>query len=110
MDTISHYRQLVRHQLEEYAAYSAGSPIRDEVIFDSDRDRYMLVSMGWEGLKHIVQPIIRIDIINNKVWVQEDSTDRSVTDALVAAGIPKQDIVLGFHPKHLRQHTGYAVS
>ncbi|QJD77175.1 XisI protein [Spirosoma rhododendri] len=110
MDTVSHYRQLIRHQLTEYASYSVGQPVRDDVVFDSDRDRYMLVSMGWDGLKHIVQPIIRIDIIDEKVWVQEDNTDRSVTDALVAAGIPKQAIVLGFHPEHLRQHTGYAVS
>ncbi|GAB3571916.1 hypothetical protein GCM10027578_31000 [Spirosoma luteolum] len=110
MDTVSHYRQLVCRQLLAYADYSKTSPVKDDVVFDTEHDRYMLVSTGWEGVKHIVQPVIRIDIIAGKIWIQEDNTDRSVTEALVAAGVSKQDIVLGFHPEHLRQYTGYAVS
>jgi hypothetical protein len=28
---------------------------------------------------------------------------------LIAAGIPQQDIVLAWHPRELRHHTGFAV-
>ena len=32
-----------------------------------------------------------------------------ITDELVAAGVPKDKIVLVFHPPEIREHTGYAV-
>lgn len=110
MDTLSRYRQLVRQELEEYAGFSENGSVKDEVVFDAERDRYLLVSIGWEGHKRILQPIIHVDIIGGKIWVQEDNTDWPITNAFVEAGVPKEDIVLGFHPEHLRQHTGFAVS
>jgi len=43
------------------------------------------------------------------VWIQYDGTDRPVADALIEAGIPQTDIVLAWHPRELRHHTGFAV-
>jgi hypothetical protein len=45
-------------------------------------------------------------VIDGKVWVQRDDTEDGVTYELVAAGIPKDKIVLGFHPANVRPHTG----
>lgn len=47
--------------------------------------------------------------IDRKIWVQRDETEYGVTKELVAAGISKDSIVLGFHPADVRPHTGYAV-
>jgi hypothetical protein len=44
------------------------------------------------------------------VWVQRDGTEYGVTNDLVEAGIPKSDIVLGFHQPDVRQYTGFAVA
>ncbi len=41
--------------------------------------------------------------------MQRDDTEDGVTYDL-EAGIPKDKIVLGFHPVNVRQHTGYAVA
>ena len=39
-----------------------------------------------------------------------DDTEEGVATDLLEAGVPKEDIVLGFrHPK-VRQHTGFAVA
>ncbi|HTU92858.1 MAG TPA: element excision factor XisI family protein, partial [Gemmataceae bacterium] len=38
-----------------------------------------------------------------------DGTNRPVADELIAAGIPQEDIVLGFHPADVRPLTGFAV-
>lgn len=46
--------------------------------------------------------------LRNKL-VQRDDTEDGVTYELVGAGIPKEKIVLGFHPQNVRQHTGYAI-
>jgi hypothetical protein len=49
-----------------------------------------------------------LDIIDGKVWIQHDGTNRPVADELLAAGIPRDDIVLGFQPPDLRKFTDFA--
>ena len=53
--------------------------------------------------------MIHVDIIGGKVWVQYDGTSRPVAEELAAAGIPREEIVLAFHPADVRRHTAYAV-
>jgi hypothetical protein len=54
--------------------------------------------------------LVHLDIIDGKIWVQRDETEDGVTHELVGAGVPKHDIVLGFHPADVRPHTGYAIA
>ncbi len=42
--------------------------------------------------------------------MQRDETEDGVTRELLEAGIPKQDIVLAFHPEDVRPYTGYAIA
>jgi hypothetical protein len=42
--------------------------------------------------------------------VQRDGTEDGVTDELVQAGIPKEEIVLDFHEPSVRPYTGFAVA
>ena len=53
--------------------------------------------------------VVHIQIIGDKVWIQCDGVEDSITQDLEAAGIPKEKIVLAFYPAHVRPHTGYAV-
>ncbi len=39
-----------------------------------------------------------------------DGIEDSITDELVAAGVPKDRILLAFHPPQVREHTGYAIA
>jgi XisI protein len=111
MDRVSRYRQIVRRVIADYASTKpAYGEIQTETVIDEERDHYEVVHVGWQGHRRVHGSVIHLDIIDGKVWVQYDGTDRPVAEELVAAGIPREDIVLGFHPAHLRQHTGYAVS
>jgi hypothetical protein len=65
--------------------------------------------VGWDGWRRVHGTVIHLDIHDGKVWIQYDGTNRPVADELIAAGIPKEDIVLAFHPADLRIHTGFAV-
>lgn len=49
-------------------------------------------------------------IKNDKIWVEEDITDLCVVDDLLSVGIPKSDIVLGFHPPAKRVLTDFAIA
>ena len=112
MDRLTRYRQIIRQVLHEYARYKpANGEIETELIMDAERDHYELLHIGWDGVQRVHGPVIHIDIIGgDKVWIQYDGTNRPVADELMAAGIPQQHIVLAWHSRELRHHTGFAVS
>jgi hypothetical protein len=37
-------------------------------------------------------------LIDNKIWIQQDETEDGIASDLLEAGVPKEDIVLGFRP------------
>lgn len=110
MDRIARYRQIVRRIVEDYGRYKPShGQIETEVIVDTVNDHYELMHVGWDGGRRVHGSVIHLDIIDGKIWVQHDGTNRPVVDELLAAGVPKEDIVLGFHPADVRPHTEFAV-
>jgi hypothetical protein len=51
-----------------------------------------------------------IRIQDGKVWIEIDGTEDGIANHLLAAGVPKEDIVLGFQPPEMRKHTEFAVA
>jgi hypothetical protein len=111
MDTLEAYRQIIQTVLTPYTKipYSYGE-LECKLVCDRQADSYLLITLGWEQAKRVHGCLVHLDIIDGKIWVQRDDTEDGVTDELVAAGIPKAHIVLGFHPPDVRQHTGYAIA
>jgi XisI protein len=89
---------------------SLGGAIRLEIVVDQQNDRYLLVEVGWQHGRRIYGILLHIDIIDQKLWIQQDGTEEGIADELVALGIPKQQIVLGFKPIDRRKVTGFAIS
>jgi hypothetical protein len=110
MDTLTNYRQIIEKILKEYAAlpYAYGE-LERELIIDKSENSYLLLTIGWENKQRVHDCLIHIDIINNLVWIQRDGTEDGITNELVNAGIPKNQIVLAFHPVNVRKHTEYAI-
>lgn len=111
MDNLEKYRQTINQVLTEYAAipYKYGD-IASELIVSQDKNRFILITQGWEGDTRVHGCVVHLDIINGKIWIQRDGTEDGIATDLEAAGIPKSNIVLAFHPQHLRKYTEYAVS
>jgi len=111
MDTLTRYRHIVRELIFAYASYKPShGHIETEAIIDSERDHYEVVHVGWDGARRVHGTVVHIDIIGEKIWIQYDGTSCPVADALLAAGIAREAIVLGFHPPEVRQHTDFAVA
>ncbi len=111
MDRLENYRQIIRDVLSEYLKLQyANGEIRNEAVFDRENDHYMIVSVGWQGVKRVHGALMHIDIINGKIWIQRDGTEHGIARELVAAGIPKDQIMLGFHTADVRPHTEYAAA
>jgi hypothetical protein len=111
MDKLTQYRQLVQQILHEYSEQKpSDGNIEVETIFDTERDHYQIVHVGWEGQDWVHSCIIHIDIKGGKIWLQWNGTEDDIAANLVATGVPKEDIVLGFQSPFMRQFTEYAVS
>jgi hypothetical protein len=65
---------------------------------------------GWEGYKRIFNLLFHLDIIGDKVWVQEDKMEYSIAERLVEKGIAKKEILLAYFPDYHRAYTKYAIS
>lgn len=111
MDRVETYRQIIRDVLARYLEINyANGEIHNEAVFDDERGRYLIVSVGWDRVKRIHGTLLHLDIINGKVWIQRDGTEQGIARELVAAGIPKEQIVLGFHSADVRPLTDYAAA
>ncbi|MGK7877871.1 MAG: XisI protein [Xenococcaceae cyanobacterium] len=111
MDNLEKYRQIIQQALTEYAAipYSHGD-IKSELIVSQDSNSYLLITMGWEDDVRVHACLVHLEIIDDKIWIQRDGTEDGIANDLVAAGISKDQIVLGFHPLEIRKYTEYAVT
>ena len=111
MDQLETYRDIVESVLTEYSRipYAHGD-IQSEVVFDRNRDRYLLMNVGWRDDRRIHGCLVHIDIIGDKLWVQRDGTEQGIANELVQTGISKDHIVLGFRAPEVRQYTNFAVA
>jgi hypothetical protein len=114
MDKLDRYRDLIESKLGEVAALLKravrAKQLRDQVVFDRQRDNYLVVQEGRDGPRRIHSIVVHIEIINGKIVIQEDWTEHGLARELEEAGVPKSDIVLGFQPPDVRPLTGYAIA
>ncbi len=112
MDKVATYRQYIQQLLRARAERSMryDDQVEAQTIFDTERDHYQLVYVGWKlnGLRDY-GCLLHLDIKDDKIWIQYDGTDGGIAYQLVELGVPKEDIVLGFQPDHVRPYTEFAV-
>ncbi|MEC4988294.1 MAG: XisI protein [Oscillatoria sp. PMC 1068.18] len=110
MEKLEKYRNCVQELLVEYSKNKpAYGEIEVQTIFDTVRDHYQIVHLGWKQEKLIHSCVIHVDIKNEKIWIQWNGTELDIAAKLVADGVAKQDIVLGFQSPFMRQFTEYAI-
>lgn len=110
MEKIKKYRQIIQDILLEHASYkSINEDVEPQIVFDRERNHYQLIHVGWSNDKRVYGCVIHLDIKDRKIWIQHDGTEGGVASELVDQGVPKQDIVLGFHSAFKRQFTEFAV-
>lgn len=101
MEKVKKYQKIILQVLEEYA--NIKSPFMPEVenliIADTKNHHYQLVRMGWYKDRHVHYTVFHFDILDNKIWIQENRTDVKIDEELIEAGIAAKDICSGMeHP------------
>lgn len=110
MDSVAHYREVVKRIIREYAAIKPSyGEVDVETVFDDQQGHYEMHYAGWNGRRRVHGSVIHVDITDGKIWIQHDGTEDGIANELVAAGIPREQIVLAFHHPYKRKYTGFAV-
>ncbi|MDM8516508.1 XisI protein [Desulfobacterales bacterium HSG16] len=111
MGDIEKYRKNIQKIIKRYAKERPlPKNIEGQTIFDTERDHYQLLNVGWDNDTWIYGCVLHIDLKNGKVWIQHNGTEVEIADELVKLGIPEQDIVIGFHSPYKRKFTKFATN
>jgi XisI protein len=105
------YEKAILSILNEYAKIKyANVEGGNQLIADKENHRYQVVTIGWEKNVFVHDCPMHFDIIDGKIWVQQNMTEWEVGEMLEEQGVPKSDIVVGFLSPDLRSYSKYAVA
>lgn len=113
MDKLASYRKIIQKILTEYQQWAAGAnqpEVEQCLSFDEIRDQYLWFHVGWRKKTRDFGVTVYLRIENDKVWIEEDWTKQGIANELLDAGIPAEDIVLGFQHPSKRPLTEFAVA
>ena len=111
IEKLAQWRQTLERILQHYADIpNRYSDTREFVVVSRDLNHFMLMKEGWQGKQRFHGLVVHAEIQDGKIWIHYDGIEDGITEELVEAGVPKESIVLAFHPPHVRPHTGYAVA
>lgn len=112
MEGVNQFAGLLKRIIQGYADLGkpAHGDVEVETVFDDVRDHYELIYTGWDGWHRVHGTVIHADIIDGKIWIQHDGTEDGIAIDLLAAGVPRDRIVLAFLPPSRRKDTEFAVA
>lgn len=113
MDKLNRYKKLVQEILQKYADLfneTDQTEIEVHTVFDESANRYMVYRTGWLDTRRIRSATLYARLHEGKIWIEEDGTEEGIATDLLAAGVPNDDIVLGFRHPDLRALTEFATA
>ncbi|MEW6499745.1 MAG: element excision factor XisI family protein, partial [Cyanobacteriota bacterium] len=74
MDKLDHYRRCIQTLLEQHSQSKTQEEVENELFFDTVRDHYQLMRVGWKGLSRVYHTVLHFDIKDGKIWLQQNTT------------------------------------
>ncbi len=84
--------------------------IQLQTVFDEENNHYLLMIVGWNGVRREHGCLVHVDRIDGKFWIQRDGTEHGIASDLLEAGVPKDRIVLAFRSVEMRKLADFAVT
>jgi XisI protein len=105
MDKIEKYRAIIKQVLQKHAVgykMPNSEEYSEQMITDDANGHYLLMGVGWQQYKRLHGISLHIDLVGEKVYIQQDWTEPGIALELAELGIPKSDMVLAFHAPYRR--------
>jgi len=111
MDKLDKYRQIIVSVVKKHAQYKPShGQIEALYICDQESDNYLLMDTGWDKTGRVHAVVFHLRIIDGKIYIEWDGTERGITGELLELGVGKDDIILGFIRPEYRQFTDFSVA
>ena len=112
MASIEHLREAIARVFQSWEAYPnpAVSLFQIAGVMDLSHDRYTLTHLDFDGDRYKSSLLAYLEIRNGKIWILTDNTEDGIASEIVAEGVTKNQIVLGFYSVALREAGEFATS
>ncbi len=111
MDKLANYRHIIQTILGQHAEHTPGhGQIETMPVCDLANDQYILVDVGWDSTGRVHAVVFHLHLRDGKIWIEWDGSEEGITQELLEAGVPKEDIVLAFYRPERRALTEFAVA
>jgi XisI protein len=113
MDKLTYYKSVVLDLMNDIVKSfeTASNPIKVQLIVDESHGQFLLYQNDWRNERRMYGAMLHLEVTSAaKIWLHHDGTDLVIAESLLEAGVPKEDIVLGFRAPVVRPDTGFAVA
>ncbi len=110
---VNHVRRILKHIIADVHARIAKADdahVQSYMICDEATDNYLILLVGWDVTGRVLGPCLHFRIYQDKVWVEENTTDFDSVEECLTAHLSKDDIVLGFLDPQERAYSDFAVA
>ena len=103
MDKVTNFQECLKKALQEYAeSIPKNKGYTYQTIFDTEGQHYLILEIGWENGVRIHRVLLHFDIIDEKIWVQENRTEEEFEEYFEEFAIQEEDIFIGYlQPKEV---------
>src|SRR5947207_6434406 len=104
MDNIERLRRAIASVFRSWEQFpSSLSKFRIVGVLDTTHDRYTLTHVDFDGERYKSHLLAQLEIRDGKIWILTDNTEEGIATELVAEGVPKDQIVLGYYSPGMRE-------
>jgi len=100
MDRVNEYRKIIQDFLADFIAQNDSNA---QLVFDQERDRYLVMHNEWRNNYRIYGCAMQLDIIDGQIWIQQNNTEIYVDRELIQQGVAPKDIIFGFRSPSIRK-------
>lgn len=120
--TLTHFAQAYTDEDEAFLQEAIEKVLQSWEAFPGPLSHFTIaVARDHQAKRYLIQMLRRprhiqesdtlahLEVKNGKIYIEADTTEEGVGTELLAAGVPKNRIVLAFYPRKMREAGDFAV-
>jgi len=96
MDKSLKYTEILTQVLRKESAIQPRlQKLKLSSVCDQESGQFLIIMTGWEKQTWTNTILFHAQLLNDKIVIEDDNFEQGLTNALIQAGIPPEDIVTG---------------
>ncbi|MDX1992812.1 MAG: element excision factor XisI family protein [bacterium] len=88
--------EVVREEVRKYAGSGRGANIILFPVLDDERQIYAVMAIDYPAREESAGVVVLARLVDEKVVIEEDATNKKLVDALLQRGIRRERIILAY--------------